>query len=51
MYNFHYSCIKKKFDAKLLFTGIDSLIHETKVEGIYEDFYKDEDLYYYIIII
>ena len=30
MYEFHYKYIKSKFDAKLLFTGIDSLVYEIK---------------------
>ena len=44
MYNFHYNCLKIKFDAKLLFTDIDSLTYEIKIEDIYEDFFKDKDL-------
>ena len=31
-YDFHYNFIKKNFDAKLLFTDIDSLTYETKSE-------------------
>ena len=41
MYEFHYKYIKSKFDAKLLFTGTNSLIYEIKTEDVYEDFYQD----------
>ena len=39
MYDFHYNCIKTKYEtkAKLLFTDTDSLAYEIKTE----DFYKD----------
>ena len=43
MYDFHYNYIKRKYDAKLLFTDTDSLTYEVKTENIYEDFYKDKD--------
>ena len=36
--------LKRKFDAKLLFTDTDSLTYEIKTEDAYEDFYKDKDL-------
>ena len=45
MYNFHYSFIKKHFDAKLLFTDTDSLAYEIKSENAYEDFFKWKDLF------
>ena len=36
----------KKIDAKLLFTGTDSLAYEIKTEeDIHEIFYKDENLF------
>ena len=44
MYDYHYNYIKRKFDAKLLFTDIDSLTYEIKTEDACEDFYKDKDL-------
>ena len=36
MYDFHYSFIKKHFDAELLFTDTDSLAYEIKSEDVYE---------------
>ena len=30
MYDFHYSFIKKQFDAKLLFTNTDSLTYKNQ---------------------
>ena len=44
MYDFHYSFIKKRFDAKLLFTDTDSLTYETKSEEVYEEFFKHKHL-------
>ena len=43
VYEFHYKYIKSKFDAKMLFT--DSLVYEIKTEDVYEDFYKDKNLF------
>ena len=45
MYEFHYKYIKFKFEAKLLFTDTDSLVHEIKTEDVYEDFYQDKNLF------
>ena len=45
MYEFHYKYIKSKFDAKLLFTDTDSLVYEIKTEDVYEDFYRDKNLF------
>ena len=45
MYEFHYKYIKSKFNAKLLFTDTDSLVYEIKREDVYEDFYKDKNLF------
>ena len=45
MYEFHYKYIKRKYDTKLLFTDLDSLVYETETENAYEDFYKDKNLF------
>ena len=45
MYDFHYNYIKRKYDARLLFTDTDSLVYEIKTNDVYEDFYKDKDLF------
>ena len=45
MYEFDYKYIKNKFDAKLLFTDTDSLVYEIKTEDVYEDFYRDKNLF------
>ena len=34
-----------KFNARLLFTDTDSLVHEIKKVDVYEDFYKDKHLF------
>ena len=45
MYGFHYTFIKKHFDAELLFTDIDSLTYEIKSEDVYEEFFKHKHLF------
>ena len=45
MYEFQYKYIKSKFDAKLLFTDTDSLVYEIKTEDVYDDFYKDKNMF------
>ena len=45
MYNFHYSYIKRKYDAKLLFTDTDSVVYEIKTDYVYEDFYENKNLF------
>ena len=45
MYDFHYSFIKKHFDAELLFTDTGSLTYETKSKDVYEEFFKYKDLF------
>ena len=34
MYKFHYKYIKRKYDAKLLFTDTDSLVYQIKTEDV-----------------
>ena len=45
MYDFHYSFIKKHFDAESLFTDTDSLTYEIKSEDVYEKFFKHKHLF------
>ena len=42
---FHYKYIKTKFDINLLFTDTDSLVYEIKTKDVYEDLYKDKNLF------
>ena len=44
MYKFHYEYVKNKFDAKLLFTDIDSLVYEIKGKDVYEECFKNTEL-------
>ena len=39
MYDFHYNCIKKNFNAELLFTDTDSLTYKIKSENVYEEIF------------
>ena len=45
MYDYHYSYIKKNFDAELLFTDTDSLTYEIKSGDVYEEFFKHNYLF------
>ena len=45
MYDFHYNYIIRKYDAVLLFTDTGRLVNAIKTNDIYEDFYKDKDLF------
>ena len=45
MYDFHYTFIKKYFDAELLFTDTDSLTYEIKSEDVYEELFKHKHLF------
>ena len=44
MHDFHYSFIKKHFDAELLFTDTDSLTYEVKSD-VYDNFFKHKHLF------
>ena len=44
MYDFHYSFIKKNFDAELLFIDTGSLTYEIKSKTLYKEFFKGKDL-------
>ena len=48
MYDFHYSFIKKNFDAELLFTDTDSLAYEIKSKDVYEEFFRHKHLFDFI---
>ena len=45
MYQFHDKYVKNKFDTKLLFTDTDSLVYEIKSEDLYEECFKDKELF------
>ena len=45
MYKFHYDYIKNKFDTKLLFTDTGSLVYEIKDKDVYEECFKDKELF------
>ena len=45
MYKFHYEYVKNKFDAKLLFTDTESLVYEIKSKDVYEECFKDRELF------
>ena len=47
MYDFHYSFVKKTFNAELMFTDTDSLTYEIKSENIYEKIFKWKHLFNY----
>ena len=46
MYQFHYDYGLKTFkSAKLLFTDTDSLVYEINGDNVYEQYFKDKDLF------
>ena len=46
MYEFHYKCIKRKYNSKLLFTGKGNLVYEVETDDVYGDFYRGKNLLY-----
>ena len=49
MYKFHYDYVLKTFNARLLFADTDSLIYEIKADNVYEQCFKDKDLFDLVI--
>ena len=45
MCDFYCNYIKRKHDAKLLLTNTATLAYEIKTNDVYDDFYKDKDLF------
>ena len=45
MYKFHNDYVCNKYDAKLLFTDTDSLVYEIKSKEVYEQCFKDRELF------
>ena len=45
MYDFHYNFIKNNFDAELSFTDTDSLTYDIKSKDVYEELFKQKDLF------
>ena len=46
MYKFHYDYVLKTFNgAKLLFTDTDSLVYEIYGKDVYEQCFKDKELF------
>ena len=47
MQNFRYNYIKNKYGdkAEMLLADIDSLMYKIEAENVYENFYKDKDLF------
>ena len=45
MYEIHYKYIKRKYDAKLLFTDTDRLVYKFEIKDVYEDFYGNKNLF------
>ena len=45
MYNFHYNCMIRKFNTKLLFTDTDSLCYELYEKNPYKKMHKYKELF------
>ena len=50
MNEFHCDFIQNKYgnNSRLLLTDTDSLMHEIKTEGVYEDFSKNKEMFDFI---
>ena len=42
---FHYDYVMNTFNSKLLFTDTDNLVYEIKTKNVYEQCFKDKDLF------
>ena len=52
MYQFHYDCVLKTFDnLKLLFADTVSLVYEIRGCNVYEQCFKDKELFIMTIVI
>ena len=47
MYDFHYTYLKGRYGkkAELLFTDTDSSVYEIETNDLYEDFYRNKDMF------
>ena len=45
LYKFHYDYVCNEYDAKLLFTDTDSLVYEINSKDVYEQCFKDKELF------
>ena len=47
LYDFHYNCIKSRYNnkAKLLFTDTDSLWYEIETRDVYKELWEDKQLF------
>ena len=49
MHIFHNNCIKNKYghNSRLLFTDTDRLMHEIKMNDVYEGFSNDKKMFHF----
>ena len=47
-YEFYYKYIKRKYNAKLLFTDTGSLVYDIKTDDVCKNFYEDKNLFDFI---
>ena len=45
VYRFHYDYVLNAFNARLLFTDTDSLVYEIKDKDVYDQCFKNKDLF------